>query len=289
MVLAIVGSLLAATCNALSSVLERLATSKQFGRQLLSRRQAWANFTSRLFVVGIVLQIAGFAAQAMALSKAPLIVVEPLLTTDLIFLLLIIHFPLKVKVKARDWWAVAFMCVGMSGLFLAANPRSGHLRYSLLPWLLTVCLAASLAAAGLLVVKTATSPQRRAAAAALAAALSFALNAAFTKLALNQWQQQGLGTVFSSWPLYALIVSGITSLYLMQTAYSTGPLAVSQPIMEVTEPTISVLIGMLIFGDSVSHSPAALAAELASISLVMFGIIRLASSPQIQQAGERGI
>src|SRR5579864_2905550 len=91
-----------AALNAGSSVAQRLATHKPDPKRLFSHRFVYEIIRSRLFVIGFSLQVAGFIAQAIALKNGPLIIVEPLITTDLVFILIIIHWRLGIHIHLRD-------------------------------------------------------------------------------------------------------------------------------------------------------------------------------------------
>lgn len=282
-------AILAAMLNASSSVIQRWATAKPEADKLFGRSFAYKMLKSKLFLIGFTLQVTAFISQAIALKNGPLIIVEPLLTCDLIFLLVIIHWRLDIRMRLRDWIAAIMIMGGLTGLFAATNPQEGHLNYQAEPWIILVSIAAPVIIALAVVIRHLKSPQGRASLAALAAAAAFALNAAFTKLSLNLLTKHGVIVMLTSWPIFALIVSGLVSLYLMLNAYGSGPLAISQPIMEVVEPAAAVIIGVMIFGDSYNSSIAALAIGLASTLVLIAGIVSLGSSPRLQQAGERGI
>jgi len=285
----IVAALAAAALNAASSVLQRLATNKPDAGALFSRSFTRQTTLSRLFLLGFGLQVTAFFAQAIALANGALTVVEPLLTTDLIFLLLFIYWHTHVKAGRREWLGVVAIMLGLSGLFLAANPQGGNLRYAAFPWLVTTAAIGGTVLAIIFTVRRLPHPQLRGFLAGLAAAAIFALNAALTKLALNQWQTGSFGQMITSWPVYGLIVSGILSIYVMQNAYGAGPLAITQPTMEIFEPAISVVIGIIIFGDTVSRSPLALAGESAGIIVALGGIVALSTSKRIYEASAQGL
>lgn len=277
-ILAVVASLFSALFNAGASLLERLSVQTPAINTLISRHQAVKTAVSKLFMLGFALQIGSYFAQAVALSQAPLVIVEPLLTMDLIFLLLLINRYLKVPITLQNWLAVLAMIIGMSGLFIAAQPVAGHLKYSLIPWLITSAILVGIMVIGLLGVKKIKDPRWRAASGSLSAAMSFAMIAAFTKLALNQLSHGGFLYMLSNWPVYALAATGALSIYLLETAYGSGPLAVTQPILEISEPVVSVLIGINLFGDSIHLSPLRVAIELIGILLIAWAIVSLASS-----------
>lgn len=282
-------SLLAAAMNAGSSVLQRLATGKPEAQALFSRQFAREVTLSRLFLLGLGLQVVAFAVQAVALGNGPLTLVEPLLTTDLLFLLLFIYWHTRIKSGAREWLGVAAIMAGLSCMFLAAQPHSGYLKYTATPWIITTTIIGTTVLVIIFFVRRLPHPGLRGFLAGLAAAATFALNASLTKLAISQWQIGGTAGVLTSWPVYALIISGIISLYLMQNAYGAGPLAITQPTIEIAEPAISVVIGMTIFGDTVSHTPLTLAGEAAGIVILACGIVALSASRRIYEAGAQGL
>lgn len=283
------GAVFAAMFNAGAAVIQRIATAKPDPRRLFSHRFAYEMIRSRLFLLGLVLQVVAFAAQAIALKNGPLIIVEPLLTCDLVFLLVLIHWQLGIHIKPRDLFAVAAIILGLTGIFAAANPTGGHLNYSPEPWIILLSIVTPLTIALALIVRRLKSANRRALLAGMAAATAYAMNAAFIKLSLNDLNRHGIISMLTSWPIFAFILSGIASLYLMLNAYGAGPLAVSQPAMEVFEPAIAVVIGIMIFGESYNSSFKALMLAFICALLLVGGIITLGSSPRIQEASARGI
>jgi len=284
-----IGAVIAAMLNASSSVMQRLATEKPAAKKLFSNRFVYAMIKNRLFIFGFTLQVLAFLFQALALKNGPLIIVEPLMTCDLIFLLLLINLKLHIHIQFRDWLSVAAIIGGLTGLFLATNPTEGHLNYHATPWIILVSVVTPIIVVLSITIRRQSSPTLRAVLAAIGAATAFAMNAAFTKLSLNLLTKYGVVSMLTSWPIFALIISGIISLYLMLNAYGSGPLAVSQPIMEVIEPTVAVIIGILIFGDRYNSSAGTLAIGFVCALILVGGIIGLGSSPRIQAAGEQGI
>ena len=280
-------AVLAAFFNATAAIIQRLATKKPAARKLFSHKFAYEMMKSRKFLLGLFLQFLAAVAQAVALKNGGLSMVEPLLTSDLIFLLLIIHFRLKVRMKPRDWSAALAVSLGLTGLYLATNPREGHLNFQALPWIVLASVAAPIVIVLAVVIRKLKSARVRAVLAGIAAATSFAMNAALAKLSLNEFSQHGLRAVLSGWPLYAFIVSGIISLYLMVNAYGSGPLALTQPIMEVCEPAMAVTIGIMIFGDRFNSSLGSISFGVICALITIGGIILLGSSPRLQTAADR--
>ena len=239
---------------------------------------------SQLWLGGLGLQIVGATLEGVALYWASLVLVSPLLTMDLVFLLLILHFSFRVPAGLREWGAVVAICGGLSLLLVIADPRGGHLEFSGVHWALTSSLIGAVVLASALFMRRSASPTVRAAVGGLACGLNFALTSGFAKLMLGQLHIGGLGNVFSSWEVYAMAVSGTISLVVAQSTFASGPLAISQPIIEISDPLVSAMIGVLLFGDIVSASIGALALEAIGAFTVSAGIVLLSSSRRIHQS-----
>jgi len=135
MQLAIVLSLAACFCTATASVCQRLgarnldrsaAKAGGFDPWLvfrLARQPAW--------LLGLTCMIAGFVLQVGALRFGPLVLVQPILAIELLFVfgylaLLPAARRSGPRVRARDWLAVAVMCAGISLFLRAAAPSGGR-------------------------------------------------------------------------------------------------------------------------------------------------------------------
>lgn len=289
LLIAFLASTFAAALNAASSVLQRLAAGKPRAREIFSRRFAAQVSTNRNFLAGMGLQLGGFLSQATALHFGPLVLVQPVLTLDLVFLLPLLRYKLGVKVASGEWLAVAAICLGLGGLFFAARPHGGTYTYALLPWAIIVSVAIIFIAAVIFSVRRIPSPKVRALLTALATSVTYSLNAVSTKLGLNLLLHGGIIALLTSWPMYLLIVSGILSLYLMANMYGAGPLAISQPVLEIGEPAISATLGIVIFGETIRLTPWAIAGEVVSGLVLTAGVIALASSKKIRQAATQGV
>lgn len=280
--IAVIAALVGSLANATSGVLQRQATGTPEARELFSRHFMVTLARNQMWLLGEALDIFGFLLQAVALKFGSLTLVEPLLTTNLIFVLLILRWRFQVPAKWREWGGAVAICVGLSFLLLAASPHGGQVQFNGSDWLITALSIGVFVIASAVLVRRIPMAAWRAAIAGVAAGANFALTAAFTKLAVNKLQL-GIPTLMSSWEVYALIASGICALLVMQSAYGAGPLAISTPAMQIVDPLLSVVIGILLFNDFVDFSSGAIAAEIVSGLVMVGGIIALGSSKRIQQ------
>jgi hypothetical protein len=281
---AVVCTLLASFLNAASSVLMRRAAGKPDPRMLFHRNFVAAMIKNRMWLGGLGLQVLAAILQGVALYWASLVLVEPLLTMDLVFLMLILHFRFGVHARLREWGAVVAICGGLSTLLVVANPRGGHLEFSGTNWALTSGLIGTFLIISALYMRRSESPTLRAGLGGVACGLNFALTAGFAKLMLGQLAIGGIGNVFGSWEVYAMAVSGAISLVVAQSTFAAGPLAISQPAIEISDPLVSATIGILLFGDMVSTSTGALALEVIGACTAAAGIILLGGSKRVHSS-----
>jgi hypothetical protein len=91
---------------------------------------------------------------------------------------------------------------------------------------------------------------RRAAAYGVAAGSQFGFTAALIKSMTGRYSQ-GFTALFTGWQLYAVMVAGLAGLLLLQAAMNAGRLVAAQPGLTLSDPLVSVLWGVLAFGEAV--------------------------------------
>lgn len=281
-IVTVVFALLSALLNVVGAILQRHATGKVEPKQLYHHRILGSVITNKLWLSGIVLQIGGFFAQAAALHSGSLVVVEPLLTTDILFLVIILHFGFSFHLGWREWSAVIFITAGLGGLLAAANPHGGHPAVDLRHWLGAFVIIVGLIIIGAIAMRRVRNATLRAVLGGATAGLHFAFSAVATKLTLTQLQAHGFAHLFVTWQLYAIILLGTTAALSMQSMYGSGSLTITQPAMEIMEAVAGISFGLLLFKDHVSHAPFALAIEIVGVIVLFVGIILLAGSRRFE-------
>lgn len=280
LILTVLIAVAAAFSNGLSAVLQRVAAAREAPPQLFRRRFMLNLFRSKLWLIGASFDILGFLLQALALAVGALIVVEPSMTTDLIFIMVILRYFYGIPIGKREWWSAAAVCIGLAGLLIVAQPKGGQLEFNTLKWLILSAVVGGLIILTIAVVRRLPYGHLRAVFTGTATAANFALSAGLTKLAVQQLEQ-GIPTVLSSWQLYGMITSLIVSVVMIQNTYGAGSLVVSQPAIAIGKPLFGVVIGMMMFGDSVSTAPLSLALDSVFAAILAAGVYLLAGSRRI--------
>lgn len=278
-------AVLAAVANGLASVLQRKAARDQPTSENLSWRLMWHLLHRPAWFGGILAIIAGFLLQAAALGAGRISVVEPVLVLELPATLFLASLVFRSRMTSREWGAAAAMTAGLGGLLYSLSPTGGSSVD--VPWQLWATAAgANVVVVGVAVGWAATQPPgaRRAAILGAATGCAFGLTAALIKGMTDRFSQ-GVTGVLTSWQLYAMIVAGLGSVFLLQSAMNAGRLLATQPGLTLVDPVVAVLWGILVFGEQVRDGlflvPAAAGAVVVAAS-----VVALARSPLL--SGESG-
>ncbi len=132
------------------------------------------------------------------------------------------------------------------------------------------------------------SPLRRALSLGAAASIGFALLAAITK-SMTDVLVKGWAPLFGSWQLYALAIIGLGSFIIMQSAFQVGPFAASQASLILVNPFVSMLIGGVLFGETLRGGPTYVSLEVLSLVVMVFGALGLSSSSLVANVHEESV
>jgi hypothetical protein len=287
LIIVFIASILASALNAGSSVYEREAAGTPNVKELFTRRLSLSVGRNKKFLAGVTLQLMASALEIVALKNGTLEIVAPLLTLDLVFLLIFLSRRHNLKIRWQNWAAVIAVVSGLSLLFICTRPHGDHIRFDGLKWLITLSTIGLVILASIVAVPKLKSPKTRAGVLAISTAACYGLNAGLVKLALNQFASGGFHNLIVSWPLYVLLASAALSLYLTQNTFSAGPLVISQPIIEIVQPLVSVAIGIFIFQDDIRNSALAIVGDCFAILILVLGIITLARNDNLFSEGSK--
>lgn len=266
-------ALLSACATAVNLVLQRdasgAAPADVRGWQVLPylvRNPRW--------LLGQAVWVVAFALQALALHVGRLSVVQPVLVSQLVFTLVIRRFAGRWAVRAAAWASAVLLCTSLALFLVAAEPRGGHPSATPRAWVWALLTALAVAGAAAVLGRHG-SPGRRAGCFAVAAAVLAALEATLVKEATEVLSTRGLLVLLSGWPVYVLVLIGTTSGLLVQAALHVGPLAVSQPLLVVVNPVVSIALSVWLFGEHFTRTPATLLLGSCSFLGLVAGVVLL--------------
>jgi hypothetical protein len=267
-------ALLAAFCNSLNLVTQHVASIGD-----PSHRKGWRFVrylvTNPLWLFGWVALAGAFVFQALALHNGLLSVVQPLLVTELVFALVLRRLWIHQRIRAVTWWAAALTCVTLALFISMSEPSGGDLTPTSEAWVSAVATTAGLVAV-LALLGLRGAPVRRAALLGAATSILWALVAVFIKAMTDTLVQYGIGGMFTHWPVYALAVSGLLAELLNQVTLHVGPLSVSQPVIVVVDPIVSIALSVWIFAETFSEDALRLGISAAAFAAMCVSVIVLA-------------
>jgi len=279
--------LLALACalvNALTSVLQRLGVQNAPANAALRLSLIKHALHRGVWLLGFALMIVSFLLQAVALHMGRLSQVQPILTTELVFLAAILAIWFRFRIGWREWLGAIAVTAGLSFFLYFAAPRYGMAEPPAWRWAVAggICL-------GIIVVTVLLAMRGprwwRATMFGTAASVSFAFTAACTKVvsdfASSDWLQ-----LYKHWQVYALALFGGLAVFLTQNAIHAGPLVASQSTVVLIDPLASICIGIGLFGDDLQTSGGAGPIEALALLVAFVGAIWLARSPLIAAMNE---
>lgn len=266
----------AAFANALTTLLQRLGVEQAPAGATM--RVALISYAVRrpVWLAGFGVMVAAFVLQASALSVGTLTEVQPTLTAELPLLVVLLAVWFHRSVSWHEWFGAFAAAGGLAAFLAAAAPGGGTAVPGADTWLTTSLAVLAVAAVAVLASRRG-SPARQAGLLGAAAALLFALTAAFTKQVTVDVGQRWSG-LFTHWHVYALALSGLLAVFLAQNAFHAGPVTASQTALVLVDPLASIAIGVNLFGDRLAADPARLVVETLGALLAVSGVVLLARS-----------
>jgi hypothetical protein len=269
----------ASLANALTSVFQRLGVERAPEGARLRLSLITYAVRRRIWLLGFALMIVSFLMQAVALHFGRLSQVQPILTTELVFLVVILALWFGFAITRRELFGSLAVTGGLAGFLYFANPEYGTLSPTPWQWIITgAACGAAIAAAIVLALRG--PPWWRAAMFGTAAAISFALTAACTKQ-VSGYAATDWATLYAHWQTYALAIFGSLAVFLAQNAFHAGPIVASQSTIVLIDPLASILIGIGLFGDNLRTTGPWGPLEALSLLVMFAGAFSLAHSPLV--------
>lgn len=279
--LAVALSLATALCFAAGYVLQYHEAHQAPDRLFLSPRMLVELARHRVWVAGIVVMMVGNGLQAAALAVGSLAVIEPILCTALLFALPLSAAWRREKLSRHDWTGALAVCLGLGLLLGVGSPSIGRPTMPQSEWVLVTLAAWGAALGCVAVAKRCSAAAPRAAFIGGAAGILAGLQDALTRFCLHGMSAHGFFSLGVAWQPYVVVVTGVYSVALMQSAYKAGPLTAALPTIAVGEPVVGMLIGIIALNEHLNASSAALAFESIGAIVMVAGTWTLCRSPLV--------
>ncbi|MDW5322388.1 DMT family transporter [Plantactinospora sp. KLBMP9567] len=246
---------------------ERVARPKLLWRLLHRRNWRWS----------VLLAAAAFGLQAAALTLVPLILVQSVLVTGLLWYVLLLAALERHRPDGPILLESLLCLVGLSAFLLIAAPAANRGR-GLDSIQDGAWLAAGLvgAVAGCLLLAARLGGRWRPLPLAAAAGTCYGVTAGLIS-SLAHTFDDGPVAVLGHWQTYGIVVLGPIGVLLSQNAYQAGPLgAPALATFTVTDPLVSMAVGLLWLDERIRTGTWSLVGELAALGGLVVGVFLLA-------------
>jgi drug/metabolite transporter (DMT)-like permease len=270
-------TLVAAVLLGIGFVLQQSAAEQEPDSRFLRLRILTDLLRKPRWLLGIGCMVAGYLLAAWSIGHLELSLVEPLLTTYLVWALILAVPMSRQSVKVGEVIGALILCGGVALLSVSRSITPIGLSVgSFSHWYAAAIIAG---VAGIAVqIGYRRKGQVRATLTGLGAGLVFGIQDALTRQTLEIMQSYSFTALFSAWAPYALVGAGIVGIWLMQNAFSAAPLHASLPAVAAGEPLAGIALGIVVFGDSIQITPGELAIEAGGIAALIVGVIAVARS-----------
>ncbi len=284
----------AALCVAIGDVLQQRATHRVtdtsvghlelFATLLRNRRWRW----------GALILVVSIALQAAALDQGSVLLVQALLVLSLLFAVPISARLSHRAVTGREWlWAV-LLTAAVIVIFTVGNPQAGDSRASLRTWAAVAVVLGPL----LIGCVVAARIWGGAVAAVLFAFVSGSLWGVFAVLTKGvvHLLVDGGWAVARTLELYAWLLVALGGFAWEQSAFRAGALTASMPTLEVSQPVVAALLGVVVLGETLNTGHAgmvvlvvaALAMTVATVELARVDAVATRNRVDATPAGVAG-
>lgn len=276
-------ALVAAVCFAANGVFQHYAAASTaraavpWTRMLL--RPTWW-FGSAAGVAGVVLQV-------LALGSGPVVLVQPVLATSVVFALpasFLIHR--RTPSLAECGWG-GLLIAALAAFLVAARPAAADTDQVNETALLANTIVLVAIGAGAVAWALHQPGHRRAMVLGGAAGAGYGLASVLGKECLRVLTGSGPVQVLGSWPFWALLLIIGASVGIAQAAFRAGPLSASMPPLAILDPLVGVTLGVTSFSETLSSSPGALIGQLVAGVAMAAAIGRLAGVSPTSLPGDR--
>jgi drug/metabolite transporter (DMT)-like permease len=238
----------------------------------------------RGWLIGLATSVGGYGLQAVSLFLAPVVLVQPLIVTELLFALPLAAWYAGRRLRLREWSGAILVAGGITAFLLVGNPSgdSSHITTTA-TFTITAFVGGGVLAVVAVAESFASRPMIRASGLAIAASACFGMLSVMTKVVGRQFQHDKLLTLTHSQP-YLLAVFAIAGLLLSQTAFRIAPLSVSLPLIDIGEPAIASLLAVLALHEHLDLRSGTAVGVALSATAVTLGVGLLDSSPLVHEA-----
>lgn len=261
-------ALSSALCVAIGDVLQQRATHRLTDATRNNLELFRKLFHNRRWRWGALMLVVSIGLQAAALDQGSVLLVQALLVLSLLFALPISARLSHRRVTRREWVWAAVLTAAVTVIVTVGNPRAGHSRASLGTWGVVAAVLGTVLVGCLIAARI----RGGALAAVLFAFVSGSLWGVFAVLTKGVMAQlhHGAWALIRCPELYAWLLVALGGFAWEQSAFRAGALTASMPTLEVSQPVVAALLGVVVLGETLDTGRAGmLVLALAAVAMAV--------------------
>jgi drug/metabolite transporter (DMT)-like permease len=248
----------------------------------------------RIWLLGVALQLVGFAMHYLALTRAPVTVVQPIIAAGIAFVVIFAALLLGERPGSREIGGMLMTATGVGLLLLRLEPAAAMRPVAAHD--LGIALGATAVLIAVLLRMASARGIRgdgvRAALAGSAAGVGFGMSDAMNRL-MGSWLSPPGGWVppdaIGIAAAFFLFAFGFQGFVTAQNAFRLYRANTVVPCIRAAQLLVPIAMAIALYGQSLPAGAADRALWGAALALTLMGVIRLSSSPQVAASfGEAG-
>lgn len=240
-----------------------------------------------LWLIAVGANMVGFATHTWALDLGGLLVVEPVISTTLLFALAFGAIWSRERLPATIWVATLFLVGGLAAFLRFGNPSTPNSDASDLAWFMASLVIVPIVAVIAWWAYRRTGPAR-AIALGVASGILFGAQASFLKSFTIAFGD-GLMQEITNWRLYAVIICGAGAFVLQQAAFQAGAITLSLPATVVLPPITAAFVAIFVMGGSVEVGGWHGFAVAGAVVAMLAGLVVIARQAARLEGARKGV
>ena len=233
--------------------------------------------TNKVWLVGLGAQMVGVLLQAAALDRGRVAIIQPLLVTTVIWAMPLGYFLTNQTITRRHIFGAAVVVGGLAIFASFGDPAGGVDNAPGSAWVSAFVVLGTICAC-LLLFGRRGDVSAQAAVYGTIAGILYGVSATLMKPVVEQLHSDGAASVLGGWELWVMAIGGLGGFYIQQISLATGRLVTSVATVSVTNPVVSVLLGVLILQERLDQPPAwHVVLAVGGLALALFGAVLIAS------------
>ena len=281
MLIGVLAALVACLAYGTASVLQSYAARKSVPDSASgpTLRSTIAAMLAPLFVLGMALDGLGFAGSLVSARQIPLFLSQTIMSANLVVTAVLSTLVLGVRLRARDWAAIAVVLAALGVLGLTAGQLGTDDPGRAMHWgVLAVSVLILAGGAGLVRMLGA----RAAVAAGLLAGVLYGAMAVAARV-VDGLDPLNVPVLLSDPALWAIVVAGGGGFYLFAVALQVGSVNGVAAALVVGETVVPGIVGVVLLGDTAKSGCGPLVVLAFAVAVVGAVTISVSGSAQ----GER--